>query len=127
MPAKPKDQDAMAAFADELRAWRAARGWTQGQLAAETNYSEQMIAQGETSRKPATMQMGTVLDPRVRHARLHRGYALQAWDTGDVHTARGADPQVVIPARVPAVHGCRGGSNGALCLRARAVSRTFPD
>jgi transcriptional regulator with XRE-family HTH domain len=62
MPAKPKDQDALAAFADELKAWRAARGWTQGQLAAQTNYSEQMIAQVETARKPATMQMGTVLD-----------------------------------------------------------------
>jgi ribosome-binding protein aMBF1 (putative translation factor) len=62
MPAKPKDQDAIAAFADELKAWRAARCWTQAQLAAETNYSEQMIAQVETSRKPATMQMGTVLD-----------------------------------------------------------------
>jgi transcriptional regulator with XRE-family HTH domain len=64
MPAKPKDQDAMAAFADELKAWRAARGWTQGQLAAQTNYSEQMIAQVETSRKPAA-----VAPPRLTSSR----------------------------------------------------------
>jgi hypothetical protein len=62
MPSKPKDQEALRAFADELKAWRTQAGWTQGQLAIESSYSEQMITFVETCRKPATMQMGLVLD-----------------------------------------------------------------
>jgi transcriptional regulator with XRE-family HTH domain len=57
-----RDEDAVAAFAEELKAWRAARGWTQGELAARINYSEALIAQVETCRKPATMQLAEALD-----------------------------------------------------------------
>jgi transcriptional regulator with XRE-family HTH domain len=62
MPAKPKDQDAVAAFADELRAWRAARGWTQGELAAQVNYSESLIALVETCRSVPSMDLARALD-----------------------------------------------------------------
>jgi transcriptional regulator with XRE-family HTH domain len=57
-----KDQDALVAFAEELKAWRAARGWTQGDLGAAVNYSESMIAQVEACFKPATMQLAEALD-----------------------------------------------------------------
>src|SRR5512146_1374742 len=57
-----KDQDALVAFAEEVKAWRAARGWTQGELAAAVNYSESMIAQVESCCKPATMQLAEALD-----------------------------------------------------------------
>src|SRR5215813_1549591 len=57
-----KDQDALMAFAEEVKAWRAARGWTQGELGAAVNYSESMIAQVEACYKPATMQLAEALD-----------------------------------------------------------------
>jgi transcriptional regulator with XRE-family HTH domain len=62
MAARPKDQDAISAFAEELKAWRAARGWTQGELAAKVNYSESLIALVETCRSAATMDLGRALD-----------------------------------------------------------------
>jgi hypothetical protein len=40
MAAGRKDRDALAWFADELRAHRAAHGWTQADVAAKTSYSE---------------------------------------------------------------------------------------
>jgi transcriptional regulator with XRE-family HTH domain len=57
-----RDQDALVAFAEEVKAWRAARGWTQGELGAAVNYSESMIAQVEACFKPATMQLAEALD-----------------------------------------------------------------
>jgi transcriptional regulator with XRE-family HTH domain len=57
-----KDQDALVAFAEEVKAWRAARGWTQGDLGTAVNYSESMIAQVEACFKPATMQLAEALD-----------------------------------------------------------------
>src|SRR5579864_749842 len=62
MAARPKDQDALAAFAEELKAWRAALGWSQGDLATKISYSESLIAQVETCRSAATMDMGKALD-----------------------------------------------------------------
>jgi transcriptional regulator with XRE-family HTH domain len=62
MAARPKDQDALSAFAEELKAWRAAQGWSQGELAARISYSESLIAQVETCRSAATMDMGKALD-----------------------------------------------------------------
>lgn len=62
MAARPKDQDALAAFAEELKAWRAAQAWSQGDLAARINYSESLIAQVETCRSAASMDMGKALD-----------------------------------------------------------------
>jgi transcriptional regulator with XRE-family HTH domain len=57
-----KDRDALAWFADELRAHRAERGWTQADVAAKVSYSESLIAQVETCRKVATPELARALD-----------------------------------------------------------------
>jgi transcriptional regulator with XRE-family HTH domain len=57
-----KDRDALAWFADELRAHRTAHGWTQADVAAKTSYSESLIAQVETCRKAATPELAKALD-----------------------------------------------------------------
>jgi hypothetical protein len=59
---KDKDRDALALFADELKAHRAARGWTQADVAAKVMYHESLIAQVETCRKSATPELAKVLD-----------------------------------------------------------------
>jgi transcriptional regulator with XRE-family HTH domain len=62
MAAGRKDRDALAWFADELRAHRAAQGWTQADVAAKTSYSESLIAQVETCRKAPTPELARALD-----------------------------------------------------------------
>jgi transcriptional regulator with XRE-family HTH domain len=62
MAAGRKDRDALAWFADELRAHRSAQGWTQADVAAKTSYSESLIAQVETCRKSATPELAKALD-----------------------------------------------------------------
>ena len=62
MGAGRKDRDALAWFADELRAHRSAQGWTQADLAAKISYSESLIAQVETCRKAATPELAKALD-----------------------------------------------------------------
>lgn len=62
MAAGRKDRDALAWFADELRAHRSAHGWTQADVAAKTSYSESLIAQVETCRKAATPELARALD-----------------------------------------------------------------
>jgi transcriptional regulator with XRE-family HTH domain len=62
MAAGRKDRDALAWFADELRAHRAAHGWTQADVAAKTSYSESLIAQVETCRKAPTAELARALD-----------------------------------------------------------------
>ncbi len=62
MTAARKDRDALSLFADELRAHRAARGWTQADVAAKTNYSEGLIAQVETCRRPPSKDLAKALD-----------------------------------------------------------------
>ena len=57
-----KDRDALAWFADELRAHRSANGWTQADVAAKISYSESLIAQVETCRKAATPELAKALD-----------------------------------------------------------------
>jgi transcriptional regulator with XRE-family HTH domain len=57
-----KDRDALAWFADELRAHRTAHGWTQADVAAKISYSESLIAQVETCRKAATPELAKALD-----------------------------------------------------------------
>jgi transcriptional regulator with XRE-family HTH domain len=57
-----KDRDALAWFADELRAHRNAQGWTQADVAAKTSYSESLIAQVETGRKAPTPELARALD-----------------------------------------------------------------
>jgi transcriptional regulator with XRE-family HTH domain len=62
MAAGRKDRDALAWFADELRAHRSAHGWTQADVASKTSYSESLIAQVETCRKAATPELAKALD-----------------------------------------------------------------
>src|SRR5689334_1587197 len=62
MAAGRKDRDALAWFADELRAHRSAHGWTQADVAAKTSYSESLIAQVETGRKAPTPELARTLD-----------------------------------------------------------------
>ena len=62
MAAGRKDRDALAWFADELRAHRSAHGWTQADVAAKTSYSESLIAQVETCRKAPTPELARALD-----------------------------------------------------------------
>ena len=62
MGAGRKDRDALAWFADELRAHRSAHGWTQADVAAKTSYSESLIAQVETGRKAPTPELARTLD-----------------------------------------------------------------
>ena len=57
-----KDRDSLSWFADELKAHRAARGWTQADVAAKTQYSESLIAQVETCRKSPTPELAKALD-----------------------------------------------------------------
>jgi transcriptional regulator with XRE-family HTH domain len=57
-----KDRDALALFADELKAHRTARGWTQADVAAKTNYSDGLIAQVETCRRPPSRDLAKALD-----------------------------------------------------------------
>lgn len=59
---RDQDRDALALFADELRAYRAARGWTQAELASKVRFSESLIAQVETCRKAATPELARALD-----------------------------------------------------------------
>jgi DNA-binding XRE family transcriptional regulator len=62
MAARDRDQDALSTFVEELKAYRADRGWSQGDLALQVNYSEALIAQVESYRKIPTMQLATALD-----------------------------------------------------------------
>ena len=62
MAAGRKNRDALAWFADELRAHRSAHGWTQADVAAKTSYSESLIAQVETCRKAPTPELARALD-----------------------------------------------------------------
>jgi transcriptional regulator with XRE-family HTH domain len=57
-----KDRDARSWIADELKAHRNARGWTQADVAANTNFSESLIAQIETLRKSMTPELARALD-----------------------------------------------------------------
>jgi transcriptional regulator with XRE-family HTH domain len=62
MAAERKDQDARSLFADELKACRHARGWTQADVAAMVKYSESLIAQVETCRRSASEDLARALD-----------------------------------------------------------------
>lgn len=57
-----KEAETWGVFADELRAHREGRGWSQAVLAARIHYSESLIAQVETCRKPPSMILAEKLD-----------------------------------------------------------------
>jgi len=63
-----KDQDALTAFAEELKAWRAARGWTQGELGAEAthpNVTEDQVAERLAARISRQGILARSKPPRV--------------------------------------------------------------
>ncbi|MBV9448759.1 MAG: helix-turn-helix transcriptional regulator [Streptosporangiaceae bacterium] len=62
MAAGRRDRDALSLFADELKAHRDARGWTQADLAAKITYSESLIAQVETCRRAPSKDLAKALD-----------------------------------------------------------------
>lgn len=59
---KEKDHDALRLFADELKAYRLDRGWTQAELAEKVHYSEGLIAQVEGCHKAPSRQLARALD-----------------------------------------------------------------
>jgi transcriptional regulator with XRE-family HTH domain len=62
MAAKGKDKDALGLFADEMRAHRVARGWTQAELAAELHYSDGLVGQVESCYKAPSKEFAKALD-----------------------------------------------------------------
>jgi transcriptional regulator with XRE-family HTH domain len=62
MAAGRKDRDALSLFAEELKAYRNARNWTQADLAAKITYSESLIAQVETCHRPPSKDLAKALD-----------------------------------------------------------------
>jgi transcriptional regulator with XRE-family HTH domain len=62
MAAVRKDRETLGWFADELKAHRTARGWTQADVARETSYSESLISQVEACYKAATPELAKALD-----------------------------------------------------------------
>ncbi|MGH3167632.1 MAG: helix-turn-helix domain-containing protein, partial [Trebonia sp.] len=59
---KERDRDALRLFADEMKAHRIARGWTQAELAAEVHYSEGLIGQVEALYKAPSKALARELD-----------------------------------------------------------------
>lgn len=92
MAAARKDRDVLGWFADELRAHRAAHGWTQADVATKTSYSESLIAQVETCRKAATPELARALD---------RVFATPGFteDGGDVPGTAGTFGRLVVRLR----------------------------
>jgi len=62
MTAERKDRDALSLFAEELKAYRDARGWTQAELASEISYSESLIAQVEACWRVPSKELAKALD-----------------------------------------------------------------
>lgn len=60
--ASPGKDSAAELFAAELKACRAARGWTQAETARRVNYSESTIASVETCRLAASADLARALD-----------------------------------------------------------------
>jgi transcriptional regulator with XRE-family HTH domain len=56
------DREKVSLFIEEMRAMRTQRGWTQADLARETNYSESAIAMVETYQRAPTLQLARSLD-----------------------------------------------------------------
>lgn len=56
------DREKVSIFVEEMRAMRTERGWTQADLARETNYSESAIAMVETYQRAPTLQLARSLD-----------------------------------------------------------------
>jgi transcriptional regulator with XRE-family HTH domain len=60
--ARHKDRDALSLFADELKAHREDRGWTQADLAMKITFSVSLIAQVETCWSVPSKELAKALD-----------------------------------------------------------------
>jgi transcriptional regulator with XRE-family HTH domain len=61
-PGRERDKAALSLFADELKAVRERRGWSQAELAAKINYSASLVAMVETLNRPPTRDLARMLD-----------------------------------------------------------------
>lgn len=88
----------MARFAEELRAWRLLRGWTQAELGAEMGYSGSHVSSVETMDRMATGDFARACDKAFEtphtFVRLHADIARAAhrpWFSPYVHYEETAD------------------------------------
>lgn len=74
---------AMSKFANQLRGWRAKRGWSQAELAGQLGYSNALVSQIEQEHKPPSAefaaQCDVVFDTPATFADLQELVAREAW------------------------------------------------
>lgn len=61
-----QDRERLKLFVTEMKEWRAAKGWTQRELAAECQYSTSLIAQAEIYERTPTLGLAKALDRAFR-------------------------------------------------------------
>src|ERR1017187_6284891 len=73
----------MSKFANQLRSWRAKRGWSQTELAGELRYSNALVSQVEREQKPPSAEFAAkcdeVFDTPATFADLQELVAREAW------------------------------------------------
>lgn len=74
---------AMSKFANQLRGWRAKRGWSQAELAGYLRYSNALVSQIEQEHKPPSAEFAAkcdeVFDTPATFADLQELVAREAW------------------------------------------------
>lgn len=74
---------AMSKFANQLRGWRAKRGWSQAELAGRLRYSNALVSQIEQEHKPPSAEFAEkcdeVFDTPATFADLQELVAREAW------------------------------------------------
>jgi transcriptional regulator with XRE-family HTH domain len=74
---------AMAKFANQLRGWRAKRGWSQAELADQLGYSNALVSQIEQQHKPPSAEFAAkcdeVFDTPATFADFQELVAREAW------------------------------------------------
>ncbi|MFE2104279.1 helix-turn-helix domain-containing protein [Kitasatospora sp. NPDC059463] len=116
------------AFGAQLRSSREARGWTQGQLAEETGYSDSYISAVETGRKStsrkfvvrADLALGTGQTLELMWIGLkHKGF-IEGFPEHAAQEARAAEIRIFEPNMIPGLFQTRA---YASALEAAAVER----
>lgn len=73
----------MSKFANQLRGWRARRGWSQAELAGELGYSNALVSQVEQEHKPPSAEFAAkcdeVFETPATFADLQELVAREAW------------------------------------------------
>ena len=82
-PAAAVKASAMSKFANQLRGWRAKRGWSQAELAGQLGYSNALVSQIEQQHKPPSAefaaQCDVAFDTPATFADLQELLAREAW------------------------------------------------